>query len=882
MFGEGLLIAALFLVPGYAVWLAFGQGLRGKKAVIGAEMELKQITAVEILFLMMLSGLVVVLWVGALLAELGVFSLPLLGGVMLLGSLAAGGWAIRNGRSPNSFQGARFQPVSLLVLPILAIAIWLSPRPFEYINGGRDHGLYINTGIHIARTGSILIQDEELAAVPAPSRPLLVNPEVTSAIKLVPGPWSEGQRLPGMTIRSLDQGIIAPHAFHLYPVMIAVFAAAGGVDMALMTTIVIGLLGAFSVYVASARLLGQPVGLLAFLLLTISLAQVWYTKTPSAEILLQPLFWGGLFAFSLMLETQNRYTAVLAGLSFGLMHLAKLDTVFVPLVLFLFFLYRWFKRRFQAADWVFIAVYGAVALHAALHAFFIATIYFLDQATRVLLPDFLAQIVIKAAAGHTSPAIILQRLVSQNGAFVAVGLVVIGLLLWAARRFQPIIGRQLARAEGNARRGQGALALALGLSVMGVYLAQSFAPLEQFANPWQFLTFASWYLTPTGLLLGVVGLVQVGTRHNKSLVFAWLMLVGHIMPLFIMGAGTFPDQFWAIRRFVPVVLPAFILFAANALWNLAPKSRQNWPQALLPLGLVGAFVLGQGQNLRPFLHFTDYAGMTTQVTQLAESFPENAVLLFEKSDAANRVTAPLWFIFDRTVFLLEEGAITNPALNPAIEQWQKDGRAVFWLGNGSESPDIQGAIVADYEDERIFAVPLAEGPAERLPQNTGLFLGAFDAHRIRAADLGDHRSVSTIAIGRDANGAAAVGLYPPSQSPGLTPRRWTSGQAAIEFPVPNQLTQIYLQMGNGRPPSVPAAEVAIYLNDMHLETVAVASSNAVYNLTIPLEWEADGETAVLRLEMTPWVPAQTGYSADQRELGVYLDWIKLITTTAND
>ena len=188
MIGDGLLIAGLFLLPGYAGWIAFSKSLQNKPITDGADTTQGNPTIFEILFLIVLGGLVVVLWLGMLFAELGVFSLPLLMSITVVSSMLVGGWAIINGRSLNPFRGATGHPLTLLVIPILAIAIWLSPQPFEYINGGRDHGLYINTGINIARTGRILIQDDELTAVPEQSRPLLINPEVSVSPK--PRPWT--------------------------------------------------------------------------------------------------------------------------------------------------------------------------------------------------------------------------------------------------------------------------------------------------------------------------------------------------------------------------------------------------------------------------------------------------------------------------------------------------------------------------------------------------------------------------------------------------------------------------------------------------------------------------------------------------------------------
>ena len=201
--------------------------------------------------------------------------------------------------------------------------------------------------------------------------------------------------------------------------------------------------------------------------------------------------------------------------------------------------------------------------------------------------------------------------------------------------------------------------------------------------------------------------------------------------------------------------------------------------------------------------------MIEQVAQLDASFPEGAVLLFEESDVANRVTAPLWFIHGRTVFILEDGAISEPNLVPALEKWAEEGREVFWLSNGSTSPEIHGDIVAQYEDERILRVLLAEGSVGRLPQLTGLFLETFDVHHIVLNGSKERRSVSTIASGKGEDGLGSTGLYPPAYLDGLTPRRWTSGVAKIEFPITEQITEISLMLGNGRPADVPVANVAV-------------------------------------------------------------------------
>jgi hypothetical protein len=339
MIWSALLLIALFLVPGYGAWLAFSDEGR------------RHLSAVEGLFIISLTGLITATLSAFILAELGLFELPLL--LVLLGVFALGtaAWGIfKRGRSPNPLSGLSFQFIDLAPFLLLALAFLLSPQSFEYIVGGRDHGVYFNTGVNIARTGQILIIDPELAAVPPESRVLLINPDVSVDLHGLPGPWSEGQRLPGLTIRDASQGIILPHAFHLYPALIAIFYALGGISFGLSTTMVLALFGSLAFYFAGRRLFGPAAAILALFFVILNVGQMWFTRYPTAEILTRLLFWSGLYTVVLLLTKGGRFTAVIAGLCFGLMHLAKLDTFMVSIVLFLFFTTLWLRRRWSPRD----------------------------------------------------------------------------------------------------------------------------------------------------------------------------------------------------------------------------------------------------------------------------------------------------------------------------------------------------------------------------------------------------------------------------------------------------------------------------------------------------------------------------------------------------
>ncbi|MEZ4594919.1 MAG: hypothetical protein R3D55_27820 [Chloroflexota bacterium] len=541
----GIVVLLLVLLPGAGFWFMMGSPTR------------VSLRGLEALFLWLLAGLAAVSWLALTLAELGLFSLPLLVGLVISVTILL----IGVGR----WRGHRWQPLrqlkwgwpDLIVGLLLLIAVLLSGRPSEYIVGGRDHGVYINTGFHIAKTGAILVYDAEITAVPEALRSILVWPETRPYQPGFPGPWSEGQRLSGLTIRDTDAGIYLPHAFHLYPALIAVFFAAGGVPLALLTTLILALLGSLAIYLTTARLLGEPVGLLTLLLLTFSVTQVWFTGYPTAEIMVQFFFWGGLFALLLLLESGDKATAVLAGVSFGLLSLAKLDTVLVPVLLGTLFLYLWLRQQFQPSYWWGMAVYIALNLQAIWHASFIATIYFLDHLIRSLLPEFLAEPLVAAATNHPYPTDWLSRLFAANWLPLLLGAGSLGLAIVLLRYGRQPLGQALNWLFQQPRRWQIGLPVGIGLLVLGTAVTSQISEPPLMFISEQAVQLTRLYLTRAGLVAGGAGLLLLIYQAETTAVrLALFLVLGNVIPLYALGAGTALDHFWVVRRFIDA-FPAF-------------------------------------------------------------------------------------------------------------------------------------------------------------------------------------------------------------------------------------------------------------------------------------------------------------------------------------
>ena len=715
-----LLLPLLLLAPGVATV----QLLR-KRLV-------RPLDLLEQVLVAFVSGALLNSWWALVLAEFGRFSLTPFALIILLSTLAIffAAWRSTN-RSHN--RPPRPTVYSGLALLLLIAAAALSIPASQYFIGGRDHGIYIHTGINIAKQGGILINDSVLSELPGSLQSVVVKPEVNTWKAGLPGPWSEGQRLAGFTIRDTAAGTVAPHAFHLYPALIAVFAAVGGPALALYATLYAGLTALLAIYLVARRVAGERVGVLLLILLVSNAAQLWYLKTPSAEILVMCLFWTGLWALQRSRVNDVVSLALFAGLCFGAIHLTKLDMLLVPIGLVAYWGVRWLRAQLTRADWVSIVAYFALALHAVLHAFFISTIYFVDHLVRAIFPDFLAEPLAAAADGLTYPSDILARIVAQNGQpmLLFVGAALLGLLF--LRLLRPLIGRLINAVAPYERW----LRLPVVL-LIGVWIALQLGTLFQVGLPSTSAFFISrLYLTRIGLVVGMFGFVWLAllVREQPQRLAMWMLFINTFY-LFVLGAQAAPDQFWVARRMVPIVFPALML---AGLWAVDDGAQRLLKRVKLPavtawvalLGFVAVMLLGFAPHSRAQVGFVEWDGLYGQLERVSAEFQPNDILLIEESGPAYFFTLPLWQIFDHTVFQIVPDKVDDPQLADAVAHWRSRGRRVIWLHESQRTlPEWVLQSAQPTASHRITA-PRMEQPKDRIPRTPNTYDIVIELHQFK-------------------------------------------------------------------------------------------------------------------------------------------------------
>ncbi|MBP9501136.1 MAG: hypothetical protein KBF17_03140 [Candidatus Promineofilum sp.] len=629
-------------------------------------------------------GVIATGWLGLILAEfgwfgrwqlaaaLGVLSIALFIRLRLSGKLAGPDDAL-----PDEPRWASWEWVMLAVW--LVAAVWLFFRPHEYVYGGTDAGVYVSLGAEISRHGGFRLVDETFAALPPELQAAVVRP-------LPNTPGTTSYLFPGFYVTDAAAGRLTPQFYPLHPVLqAAVFGAAGGgasgVRAELLLVGLWMLLGTLAVYLTAREAGGPVVGALALAGLSLMGLQVWFGRYPTSESLTQFMLWTGLWGVARWLGGRgpSALWAFVAGCAFGAVFLVRIDSLVMLPVFSIFLVWRWIGGWQRADSW-FALPFVALVVHSLLHGHFLSAPYFYET---VGYGVFLLQ--------RAWPVLLVAILVAT------------AVLWWLARN------RDRLHAPEKLRRPfLAALVFSLlAYAVYGWFIRPGLAtttmrpdvfsggeiPVTNHEN-WLRL---GWYLSPVGVWLGVLGgclLVWRIERRTALLVaFGWLFSI-----VYLWNISANPHHVYVMRRYVPVVVPFFILGGACLLacrgfsresWSTRPGDilpRLPYPAAPAILAVFAAvWLAGLGWHARGLISQVDNPGLVEQIDNLAGQMPPEAVLLFNDPAPVGQGDiwgTPLKFIFGHDAFTLRQPPeAIAPSLVETIKTWQNSGRTVIWVGD---------------------------------------------------------------------------------------------------------------------------------------------------------------------------------------------------------
>jgi hypothetical protein len=938
-----LAIPSLLLLIGIPGWLALRLLLASRLLRrLPRPESLDTLNPLECGYLAITLGACIVGPVALVLAMLGVFALWLLA---LVVALLCAGLAIVTWRSAAPLIAWHWEHSAWLCLGLLVIAAALFLRPGETLIGGEDTGIYYNSGVAMAKQGGIYLNDPVLADIDgdkATVRHLLINTD-SARYRF------QGDKRFTAFFTTDTSGQIIPQFLHLWPAWLAIFYALFGTLGPAFAAPVCGLLGVLGVMLLGRRLFGWPVGLLAGTFLTLNGIEVWFVRQSYTEAYQQFALIAALFGLLLLEERRDprvmRLGAVVATLAIGNAALTHEETLFLLFLLVAYAVVLWLLRAWRPAHTWFFAVFGGMFALAVVQAGVFALGY------------------TEGLWHHVYLNIWEQRLPLAAAALIGVALLV--LVDRLRRHWWPLIVAAFdvritlrSRADGAPLRTVDwrpdvrrwiRYAIAAGTAAYAIYgyilrpriLTGHAGSLSSYigaptpAGHNANLVRLGWYWSPLGILLIAIGATLLIARHldrrtGPMLAFALVHTV-----VFVNETYTDDKYIYALRHYVPVVMPIFALFAAYAACNLPnpwilrlrqraanavrarprPRfARFRMPvrrRSLVPVKLrSGGRFLGIAASCLLVVFFVAtragtwtvrrYAGADMQLQQLADRFPANSVLLFSGGrDEPHLLATPLQFIYGRSAFVIS----TNYPRGDLIEQWllRESATHPVYVLMGADGGKLflpHTRLVPETQIGPSVTITLHDFESLQLqkphnPQDNALTYTVYHLDPKTGSDPPLGTAPVTITAGQADERYDVQGFYGVEhEKDDPTPYRWTGPTALLRIPWTASLAQnggtVTLRLAGGKRPAAlgEPAHVTIALDPdvgepgNALASFDVANGFMDYTVTIPPSALPAGDTgtAILRIESRkPWSPQDyappTAPIYDPRALGVQVQTV---------
>ena len=890
-------ILDILVIPSLlAISLVVGRALAGPLA------RLPLYSFVERLLIYWLLGIIAISWIGTILAGLGLFRWWLLLAVLL----ALAGWALwrqRHSASPmeSSDVPLRSTPLlaSLLLVVLLIGAGWLYARPAESFLLTDDSAVYMIGGIVLARDGSLFYEPEEIYEFHPNGDPSPAYWE-PSASRLDDFwiPYQDFYRqfflweTVGIPSRhygpffrwTLPRSTLEIGFLPLPKVWAAMSVWLFGQPYAPWAVPFFGLTGLAALYGLARRLVGWQAGLASMLLLGVSLPQVWFARFPVSEMHTQALFLGGLYLA--VLARQNRKTPRLArrfalwsGLALAALTILRLEALLILAPLTVLLVLGWGRKSLRrggfARTWL-VALLLAGGFGTLLSVS-VARYYLF---TRSLIP--------------ASPATVRFLLA------MILALLLGGVLLWNLRQ-QHETGVQLL-----ASRVVGWLpALVAG----GWVLWAGVALWHLFGRPWG-SSLAGWlvqYWTRPGLALSTVGALWLLCRNLKGSDWPEMSVLLGLAALFLLlysvNALVTPAHPWAMRRLVPIVMPALALCAAALLTEglarmhldslpLPLQRIQKWaapPVAILAL-VLQTFALGQRSY--PLLHHREREGLWDQIVALESRFAPGALLLFDDGPIGKRLTQSMELIFGHPSFVLQGTEVIHsdsPVVDRLIGSAMARQCPVYFVltdGDVSWRPE-QWQLLG--EGAQRFDMPVLRYAWGRPPVVADIARHVFwaDIYRVLPAEQGATKAMPSeglaVPVGAGSYPYLRSGFHGREEAEDGSVFRWTKGEALITVPWPQPDPAapadfcLRLDISTWRPAEEGSLSLIMEAEGIELfdQTLDKAGGRQTLEILARSIENRNSPDLEIKLISDTWNAAEFTDQRDQRELGLVFFGMRL-------
>jgi hypothetical protein len=423
-----------------------------------------------------------------------------------------------------------------------------------------------------------------------------------------------------------DDAMMYPQGQHALPALLGSIGKFVGPVKVLHFNVLFGMTALLAVYCFARIFMRSRWAALATGIMAFSLPLVYFSRDTYTEPLALTFTFGGLALIALAQKQRSIWLWAIAGLVFSSSLLARIDAYLALIGVAAFFVIYVSmakndrrKRLFEAGAFTLPAI--GVGVLAWLDLKLLSPAYY--NATESLITLELLALGLVASVGLVAivltmkfPAILrwLHRVTKRwRAEFVAAIVLLTGLLLATLPLWYEPMGQQVNDVVAEIQQGSGQEVEARKYTELVGY-------------------WVSWYVGPVISVFGVLGLAYVAYRsmHDKNLLFlcASLVILGTSFVYFLQPSIT-PDQIWASRRMLPVIIPGVVVFGVYMFSKFADKIQL--PSRYLKGGIV---IAGSVMLLTaPMVVSAPFTSerLTTQhklVDDICNNLPENATVVW--------------------------------------------------------------------------------------------------------------------------------------------------------------------------------------------------------------------------------------------------------------
>jgi hypothetical protein len=450
--------------------------------------------------------------------------------------------------------------LAAVVISAAAGAVALA-HPAEHIYTGRDSATYLATAGWLAEDGGLPVDVRD-------------------------GPLGEFDQLefdvPGFYDEPLG-GTLRPQFMHAFPAMMGTLIDVGGVEAGVALNAFVGSLMLLLVYVLALRFVRPVLALVATASIGLSLVFLYYTRTSFSEPLMAVMVLGGIWLLPVAEERRDLRLGVIAGLLLGGATVIRLDGIvlLLPVTAYLLFRMRSGDESFTVVRGARLAMMGA-AFVAIAESLYISPEYILGRRGQVLavLLALALVFVVNEVIVRSGANLLWFATRHRRGLYWAVtSLLAVALLFgWLAR---PLISESTGPSYG--------------IEVLQEREGLEIAPERNYAE--MSVVWINWYMGPFFIVLGFAGaavLAHQAAFGGRSGLWLFVSVLGVFATLYLWRPSINPDQIWAMRRYLPVVIPLGSISAVFAIeWaarHLRNRARTGLAMAVAVVGSLGLLV----------------------------------------------------------------------------------------------------------------------------------------------------------------------------------------------------------------------------------------------------------------------------------------------------